>query len=502
MVLPSVTLDCRVFTSPSNASHRILNLDISNDIPSEDYQSPYLPNLPSSSPPHLSHNSNAGMSKLSIDGIWMLGCGEYKQVNVDLTPEQQINTSERMSLCLPIEITSESHSALPNHLRDWYLGMDSSSTGISTNPNKASNPSLGKDTKDDGNDEQLAGHQCWLVPPRAEYDDLHLKVVERFLCDSLAANIFIRRLHSARCEKILNDEKAKAEGPRSITQVRKDREKEIANSGSSSKDGGDMVSISLEDDEDCVMESDQAEIERQKALNVNKKKFEASSVFSSSGPFIHLSPLLWSLLEAREGNITLVVLWSCLRNDQSLHYGMTPLHQVSLLSTWQSIRSVPWPLFTSNPLPFHNLHVNNSSGNAGNGLTICPADMLLVGVNYPRHVSVEWQDICTSVNAIVPITLSLRSVSSEPLIVSIEAVMKKDRDKDKERYSMDHHYGDIASEINGEISSLASVAKSSSKGLFWVGKCKYLCLTVKPFTSIQIPFVACITRLGIMDIKR
>ena len=86
---------------------------------------------------------------------------------------------------------------------------------------------------------------------------------------------------------------------------------------------------------------------------------------------------------------------------------------------------------------------------------------------------------------IIPIKLSVFSTYSTVVKLSVETV---------ERNS-----SSVSSESPGPITTKSS---QSSKGILWLGKCKYSNVVLNPFSSIDLIFSASVSKYGIVDLKR
>lgn len=93
-------------------------------------------------------------------------------------------------------------------------------------------------------------------------------------------------------------------------------------------------------------------------------------------------------------------------------------------------------------------------------------------------------DHCVTLSAgcsgvMVPVVLELRSVCSQGLVVSVEALDRRSAG-----------------------SSAGSSSRGAPKGLRWEAKTKYMGVTVDSFVTTRLAFKAMISRTGVFDLKR
>lgn len=341
------------------------------------------------------------------------------------------------------------------------------------------------------------------------------RIVERFLCIATANDSLQRSLRDAREQAILESMEASAQGPRTISQVRKDRAKE----------GTDLMDVSLDD----VIDED---IDTNAASNTHSA--------SCRGVPLHIHDL--ALSDLSRCNTTVVVVWSC-RWQEKLRTGMHFLSNLSLFNnaTAASVNSnLDMPLYRA----------------PSSSLAMTPADGLLVCLSHASSVTLPQTDS----SVVIPVVVELRSVKETTLYVTIEAIDRRTPSTgtplvptitipatpvnnnnnsqlppsgltpasvtvispsagsfaSSNTSASTHTPMAIPSNANGSISmaansnnnlsansaSLGKSNRSAPKGLRWEGKTKFVGISVAPHSSRQLVFSANISRSGVFDLKR
>jgi hypothetical protein len=294
---------------------------------------------------------------------------------------------------------------------------------------------------------------------------LLVEVMEQFLCIAAASEQFERDVTESRklvrCEAI----EADRAGPRTISQVRRDRQK--------AEDGlqfGD-VSMDVGDDSDSDLDEfhpiDEGE---EVSLSASTKKpiGKVQGGGGSGGELISNPSCLADIAtnETQSRSVTVALLWVC-RWEGRIRWGL---------------QSVPNLSFVAGPQAMASSSSSSSGSTAVSKQQRNPADFLLVGLHHPQRVQLEGPGPHLRH---IPVRVSLKSVSDRPLLVSVDA----EQDGDSS---------------GGESSAApgSCVDKRINTGFRWSGKTGCSDFTLAPHSETYLNLFAAISHAGVYDLKK
>eukprot|EP01034_Spumella_vulgaris_P025924 gene25924-32432_t len=319
-------------------------------------------------------------------------------------------------------------------------------------------------------DEELltrSGNCSWLMPlPEAVRSDatgsdsqgMLVEVMEQFLCIAAASEQFERDVAESR--KLVRSEAIEADraGPRTISQVRRDRQK--------AEDGLRYGDESTDCGDDSDSDLDEFHPLEEVSLCAAKKPIGKTVSFVKGGELRSNPSSLADIAfnEAQNRSVTIALLWVC-RWEGRIRWGMQSVPNLSFVAGALSAASSSSSGSTAVPKPQQRN----------------PADFLLVGLHYPHRVQLEGE---APYLQYVPVRVSLKSVSDRPLLVSVEAE--------------DH---DNAGEASGTSNSGGTIEKRINTGFRWSGKTGCAEFTLAPHTETDLNLFAAISQAGVYDLK-
>lgn len=405
-VLPSVNMSLKIIHKPSSTSERFAMVSFANNLPSP-LKSEDVTNRDSSigqiDLEDIPNNCNDFEDNAcKIEGLWILGAAQPLQNIVIDANNEVVSSSEQCALYLNLKL------------------------------NKS----------DDDNNDNIAfpGTSAWPLPmtnnDQVDGTSHHFKdVLERFICIHRSSQKLTTLLDKSRADlqRELNQN-----SPRSIAQVRRDRQKEE-----------------------------------------NEK--DSQSTYKINAPTINttfpMNALEFSEMEAQNGNITLVLVWIC-KWQGKLRRGLLISPSVSVDHPDVSSRFLANQMFSlplaSPTASAASLARNRTCSNMKDNIS----DLLLVAINHPLTIKLDHQKL----SVIVPITLEIRSASNETFLCCIEAVDKRP--------------------LNSNNITDNKLYNQALKGLRWEGKTKYIDLKIAPYSSLTLNFKAAISKAGVYNMKR
>lgn len=526
-VVPSVQISVNIQDNPSGGLNKTMFLELANNI-SVAYTPIYDTVYPNESSPSR-RNSSVGQYDISkefeglgldypsdshesstmssnaveimeegscqIEGIWVLGCATSDVGTATSWKSFYTLPSEKLVIPLSMNVTKKT---CRENVFDRIVNA--------TAPRKNFDSSISSKIPSNGRKYQLQGHSSWPMSlgvsnPRDSMDEsknqtsiVLTQILEKFASISYTWQLFRHDIRYAEYQnRLANLETAI---PRTITQVRKDRQKELTNADSFA-DINMFDEIKLDMDDDDIVDSsasvtandDQSKMENvshgteindTQSLSINEsgldKTFNTTNGYPSSATDL-------AHLEASGGNVNVIVVWKCQWQGKP-RLGMHNLSHVSVLL---------------------NHSVSSSVDFSKRKKTILrSSDYLLAGIYHVPKLDMqsksESKDSRMTNGLVVPVTVQLRSVNQKPLIISVEVV---DRKETKDTASKDGNLENKAPQIKSSSDdSNVAVAKSSSRGFQWICKTKYQDIELRPFASTSLSFHALITQPGVFDLKR
>lgn len=410
-VAPSVSLQVSVADQPASTEQRTLVLSLSNLLAedSKDVQKRSSIALKASTSSFYADGAEEALvgGAVHVEGIYMLGAA-VPEARPDAAAAgvraSSAAPSERLTLCLPVVLAQ-----------------------MSRTPGGA-----------------CSGHKSWLMPlsKRLAGNLAFLGVVTRALC-SLYSTVRLNRL--LREARLNQKETREDEAPKTIQQVRRDKDKDRdMQAGSDDAASAAAVTASSSNAKPAVRR-----IESHGALSVFE--FNGGSGASAPSAFLASSsqqslascrgvPTTESDLadvEGQNGSVNITVVWVCKWKGQ-IRRGIHSISQI--------------PLYAG-------------AGLSGVVVRSSRTDLVLVGVTHEGEASIP----AGRRSVRVPVSLELRSVADEPLTVSVEA----------------------------EDPSLPC-----ERAVRWEGKTAYVDVVLAPRATTTLAFFAVLGGAGVYDLKR
>jgi hypothetical protein len=255
--------------------------------------------------------------------------------------------------------------------------------------------------------------------------------------------------------------------PRTISQVRRARTSELANSATTGAGAGAASNRALK--------------------------------ASRGGRDRHLLDVI-ATAEVERNEATVAIAWSCLWGGK-LHRGLNVLHHQKLFKS-EFLNDEATIVSNDNaPVPSMLRGANGSGSGSGEPTSFTErsrdmslvshhaADRLTVTLVAPPAVAWDFQK-----QGRCPVAVSLDIYSNHPntpIVVSVEALEWLDLN------------ADVYINPNKSNTTIAKPRKRPPvKGLRWEGKSRFVDVVVPPLTSISLPFLALISKNGVFDMKR
>ena len=319
-----------------------------------------------------------------------------------------------------------------------------------------------KNSLTSGSSTAVHGQCSWLLPmpapANAKDKHLHLvQVVEQFLCIASATARFDREVDSSRMLVQAAELEAETMGPRSIAQVRREK-LQLQNSPTGLPIGSPIVLSDISKAEGCGITTP-----------------------SSAQDLADLA--------ATGNSLTVAAVWAC-RWEGKLRWGM---HKISTLSfIGEGVSAV------GGQLGGPGTSAGRKASAIGAGIVLPSsqsgrpaADFLLLGV---KHVSTLTLPTTPPHAVEVPVTLSLRSLSNEPLSVTIAAIDLTTATSNKFTSTAPQYVYNDQPEYTFE--------KVANLGLRWNGKTQHIGIVIPPNSEKEVHMCAYLTQPGTFDLNR
>jgi hypothetical protein len=479
-VIPSIKLSTQIMSRPSALEKRTVFVELQNNIGHEQVSTVPVAST-AMTRPSRERNSSLGQFDLlsdfaslgidsakkatdsglsddaleegccQIEGIWLLGCAAANTAGDHVKWKSFVARSTE-KIVVPV-VATITHVTTAYKTFNRVVNLEPGS-----NDRASLNPPLQK---------QLEGQSSWPVPLSSSQSTLtaiHLtSLLERFVGMSYASTMFRRDIHEAK--EIYRLAQEETQLPRTITQVRKDRQREQMISASTSQTNLPLdqqlalLQDTLEDIDLNVDSSSQGEIHKTGA-NVGYP----------------MSAHELSVYEAQTGNVNIMVIWKC-KWQGKIRLGMHYIPHVSIISQEARYESSNKKIPRALKLP----------------------DSLLIGIYHEKQLKFAPSDATnTSRGLLVPVTVRLQSAHPRAIYLNVEVVDRKDTSTNASTL------GNIPA---GNMSKSAedmnsAVAKSSSRGMLWHCKTKYQQVYIPAFSFTSLLFQALISHPGVYDLKR
>jgi hypothetical protein len=381
------------------------------------------------------HENDLEECSIRIESISILGALREEVGSVTDVPQRCIRSNEKLSIVFPSVLSTSSSSGRCTQLEPhvWRAVMESRAP-------KASAP---------------ASHSNYV-----SMSDIH------GLSSRYASLLVMHKKHQSELQIAREAKKKEAldaeeTGPRTISQVRRGRQKDTDNNS----DEVDVGLSSFEELEKNWIPQSFEDLARR----------EVYSTFTAvSNRDVRSTSNLNGGVEL--GGACVVVSWIA-RFGGFTRRGMQMLLDVPVLSSTPSTVSSRSTSGSVDGRLARKLKANPTGPQSSLNIE----NRLSVTAEYEQRVLLE----PSRKAVIIPIKLSVFSTYSTVVKLSVETV---------ERNS-----SSVSSESPGPITTKSS---QSSKGILWLGKCKYSNVVLNPFSSIDLIFSASVSKYGIVDLKR
>jgi hypothetical protein len=420
--------------------------------------------------------------RCKIEGIAVLGScfptvRDSKSVSTvdELYKSSVASHSERITIALPVELNLES------------LNSDSSANGVNTNS------------------KENALSCSWALPLSASIDHnfdnegekIFSIIFERLLCSHISGQLTGDVKNKLFRRAMLGTEDSK-NGPKSIAQVRKEREKN--NAIAQGIEFSSLVDIDLTSTVTAAKHNVSKTIDDENLTLIKRSLTKSSSLITCVGLPTNLDDFVY--IQNRRRKVAVMIVWKC-RWQGVVRTG---LHFVRNIS--------PYTIPTSKPsiISQHLLHEPTKQS----------LENLLVRLVHPSEaclISLESNKGNEKLSVSVPVMMELCNSNSTRLFVTVEAVIVnterqlsiKNKDDNTLNASLVSTYLTPPPPIvpsNTPVTGLRETisrdenVQQVKKGFFWEGKSKYVSLELSPNQKRELIFQSTFTSPGWFDLNR
>jgi len=393
-----------------------------------------------------------------VAAAWMLGSAvpcayssnesrtDTVKKNTLLSP---VGPTESLTACFPIETASELSSA--HGKCSWLVSFAEFNEVAKHNASQYQRHNNKYNVDSSKNNQQMNFYS-------------HLtEIVEQFLCIASVSSQFEREVQESHELLIFAASEADNAGPRTIAQVRRDRQKALAMKVEEVRAQSDMDSSNVvadegcTDSEDCYFsninlheENDECDVHR---LTEDGAAESGISVVPHSGQEI-------ADKEAQSLGVAVAFVWLCRWQDK-IRWGM------------ESVPHIPLTSLSSSSL-------SNSKD---------PLDCILCGIVFKNHIT-----LAKNQSDRVSVWMKIQSLSDQSICVTVDAIGNSVN-------TIQLSYSNEISNANDE-STIGHNGLMKRNRLFWVGKIKYSDIKLSPRCEILLPFALVVSQPGIYDLNR
>lgn len=275
------------------------------------------------------------------------------------------------------------------------------------------------------------------------YEQLKI-IAEQFLCIDAAREQFERDVQESKDLLDLAASEAENIGPRTIAQVRRDRQKALAAQSASESSKSSAVNANtikaeegLTDSEDYYSSSLPPQLRQDYSSVDSQAPVESIDTYLSPKTVKNIADK-----EAQMWNVAVAFVWLC---------------------RWQG--KIRWGMESVRHIPVRNIDKKVAMGDAIN--------LVSVGIDYPRKVSPS--------SRVIRVTVKIRSLDDTAIYVNMEALGT-------------HQFH--------TVSSTQQPPAPVKENLLWVGAIKYSDVLLCPRGEVSLPFTLLVTQPGLHDINR
>lgn len=400
---------------------------------------------------------SGGLSEGScrVDAVLLLG-----PVRTDLSAAPTSSRSlitepnEKATTCLPVCLT---------HITESNAPSDSSSGGKNSCATWFIEPS-DRTFSVGGKDKQ--------------FSPLNKELVERLLCCDASSKTLGETIHRLKRQQQLEAENLEDQGPRTISQVRRDRKKE---GGVDEVDGQPKSDLSTRD-----LAAGEELLYPTSALDLAK-------------------------LQTQKGTVTVIVIWSCfwqgvLRQGVSSHADLSFVVPAPAPSSATSTASATYSSVVSST---HSTSSSAITTTVKRSMSL--PDYITIAIRHAPSVMLSAIDdgadnVPEHSTASVDVFVDIVSCFHNTLLLSMEALEKKlvlTTEKIASAASVKRgSVGTKGAEGAAVTGSQTNKQATALKGFRWKGQTKYSAVELTPHTSKTITFRASFSRKGVFDVKR
>lgn len=348
-------------------------------------------------------------------------------------------------------------------------------------PIKNSNEKLANRSKS----HQITIEDGWLFNTLPEMElDKSLKltnnqvksIIEQFIVIWYTHNEFMKKIHDAKEYLILEELEASAAGPRSIQEVRRERQKLKESAGSTKTDG--LVTI-FENGND-------------ESKNTTDDHHDHEHDHPHPHHHVNYSMANIAKKESSQNSIGLTVIWVC-RWQEKIRWGMHHIPFVSILSfqllSKDMLSSLAQPFIPSSPNPDPDIQETPMALAMKN-----PLSFLQVAIHHEKQII--WDDspsdrvvsetFTEDVRKLIKVQLTIKSHANRAICFSIQ--------------TMNHQFSNM-NKIGNQNNEII-LTKLTNVGFSWTGKSRYNRLVISPHQEMSLTFMAEVLRPGIYNLNR
>jgi hypothetical protein len=438
-VFASLVLSARTAPRSTDPLKRVLILDMKNYLESDEtlkelgivnIDDPKFGQLENFYALEGVHDEVLEECSIRIESVNIIGALREEIGAVPIVTQRFIRSSEKLSVLLPSVLSTTIVNGSSSRLHP-YVWHAVSETGIP----KASAPISQSNYVSISDASVLSNHYASLIIMDKRYQ---------------------AELQEARNMKKIEALEAEETGPRTISQVRRDRKKD----NFQTDEGADDLSFNLDLGKNWIPR--------------NYEDLAIREVYETSSN-INFQTLGSSAL----GGACIVVSWVA-RFGGCTRRGMQILHDVPVLSSTPSTVSSR----SSSNLPYGKvLRKPKISTDSAQDLASIE-NRISVTANYLSKVVMD----PSRKSCLVDVTLSILSTYPSVVRLTVETV--------------DRMSSVPISDDSKASNTFPTKPSQASKGIIWLGKCKYSNINLSPFSNVELKFTASISKYGIVDLKR
>jgi dimeric dUTPase (all-alpha-NTP-PPase superfamily) len=337
----------------------------------------------------------------------------------------------------------------------------------------------------------------WLIDlPEIELDKAlkvssnHLKlIVEQFLIIWYTHNEFMKKLEKAKQFLILEEMEANAAGPRTIQEVRRERQKISSTKEADNTDGSAEMQTIIDNTQQLTLNEGDGGGDESREEN-------GGGGGGGGGVGNHHIVFNMKNIICREilnNSIGITVIWVC-RWQEKIRWGMHHIPFITILSPilyremiTSSSLNPSSPYFS----PVVSSSSSSSSSSTSSSLPLVDNRFFHHSLSYLQFAINHLKQIDWKINMLhqfVPVTITIKSLSNH-------------RNISFSLQGLSHQYANI-NKISNQKNNEILLSKISNLGFIWSGKSRYNNMIIKPKEEILFHFMIEVKKPGVYNLNR